>query len=165
MSISSRLDQRLSAYQTLFASGVWYTTVTVKTPLFSQMIVLYNQHEAVVYVSMEGESMPCVMHGRLPGVLVGVFVLLLGMTVNVFANPKDYPQYAQQKVDADIPIVFVTSEQVKQRLDADAPQMLVDVRDAASYQKGHLPGAVSIPLSEFPHRAVQIPRDIDVVLY
>jgi 3-mercaptopyruvate sulfurtransferase SseA len=96
---------------------------------------------------------------------MGFLVLMLGVTLNVSANPQDYPQYAQQKVDTDVPIVFVTSEQVKQRLDAGAPQMLVDVRDASSYQKAHLPGAVSIPLSDFPERAVQIPRDIEVVLY
>lgn len=109
--------------------------------------------------------MPCATHRRLPGVLVGFLALMLGVTLNVLANPQDYPQYAQQKVDTEIPIVFVTPEQVKQRLDAGAPQMLVDVRDTSSYQKGHLPGAVSIPLSDFPNRAVQIPRDIEVVLY
>ena len=102
---------------------------------------------------------------RLPRVLLGLLVLIAGSVPTVLANPQDYPQFAQQKVDDDIPIAFITGDEVKQRLDADIQQLIVDVRDRSDYEKGHLPGAVSIPLHDFPYRAVEVPRDIPVVLY
>jgi rhodanese-related sulfurtransferase len=81
------------------------------------------------------------------------------------ANPQQYPQFAQQQVDNAIPIDFISAESVKQRLDAGTIQVLVDVRDQASYAQGHLPGAISMPLQALPQRMVEIPRDVPVVLY
>jgi hypothetical protein len=102
---------------------------------------------------------------RLMAMLVSLIALSLGSTPGAVANPQDYPQFAQQKVDESIPINFEHSESVKQRLDTGAPQLIVDVRKLSSYEKAHLPGAVSIPLEELPYRAAEIPRDIPVVLY
>jgi len=92
-------------------------------------------------------------------------VLALGFVVPTRANPRNYPQFVQQQVDPAIHITFVSAERVKQRLDADQPQMLVDVRSAAEFPHGHLPGAVSIPLEVLPVRITEIRRDIPVVLY
>jgi rhodanese-related sulfurtransferase len=83
----------------------------------------------------------------------------------VLADPHDYPQFAQQRLDAAIPIAFITAKTVKQRLADGTPQLLVDVRKRASYDAAHLPGAVSIPLQELPSRMADIPRDVPVVLY
>jgi Rhodanese-like domain len=102
---------------------------------------------------------------RLPRVLMGLLVLIAGYVPTVLANPQDYPQFAQHKVDDDIPIAFITVDEVKQHLDAGTQQLIVDVRDRAAYEKAHLPGAVLIPLRDFPYRAVEVPRDIPVVLY
>lgn len=41
---------------------------------------------------------------------------------------------------------------------------LVDVREVEEFERGHLPGAVNIPLSEFQARYAEIPTDKDVVL-
>ena len=101
----------------------------------------------------------------LSAILVGFIVFGLVSTVGVLANPQDYPQFAQQKVDDAIPIGFASAETVKQRLDDGTRQLLVDVRTRSGYAKGHLPGAISIPLQEMPHRVAEIPRDIPVVLY
>jgi 3-mercaptopyruvate sulfurtransferase SseA len=98
-------------------------------------------------------------------VVVGLMILGLGTALPALANPRDYPQFAQQQVDTTIPLRFINSQQVKQQLDAGASQLLVDVRDAAQYAQGHLPGAVSIPLKDFPTRVAEIPRDIPVVLH
>jgi hypothetical protein len=98
-------------------------------------------------------------------VVVLLMVLGLGYTTGALANPQDYPQFAQQKIKDNIPIQFIQAEVVKKHLDDDTTQMLVDVRRRSSYDKAHLPGAVSIPLRELPQRAVEIPRDIPVVLY
>jgi len=91
--------------------------------------------------------------------------LVLGCVGLTHANPQNYPQFAQQQVDPAIPITFVSAERVKQRLDAGQPQMLVDVRSAAEFPHGHLPGALSMPLEVLPVRITEIRRDIPVVLY
>ncbi len=42
---------------------------------------------------------------------------------------------------------------------------LVDVRPAAEYAAGHLPGAINIPMHELEARASELPADTDVVAY
>jgi len=94
-----------------------------------------------------------------------LLLLILGISASALANPNDYPEFAQKKVDDDISVTFVTAEEVKQRLDVGTPQALVDVRKSSSFERQHLPKAISIPLQSFPERYVEIPRDTPVVLY
>ncbi len=47
----------------------------------------------------------------------------------------------------------------------DANVLVVDVRTAAEYQRGAIPGAVNIPLDELRERLDELPRDRDVWLY
>ena len=42
---------------------------------------------------------------------------------------------------------------------------VIDVRDKDSYEKEHVPGAINIPLKEFPKRMAEIPRDKTIVTY
>ena len=42
---------------------------------------------------------------------------------------------------------------------------LLDVRPSEEYRAGHLPGALSIPLSEIPGRLRDLPRDRELVVY
>lgn len=46
-----------------------------------------------------------------------------------------------------------------------ASTTLVDVREPAEWNAGHLPGAIHIPLQQLPQRLGEIPRDRDVVVY
>jgi len=43
--------------------------------------------------------------------------------------------------------------------------MVLDVRDADSFGKEHIPGAVNIPLLDIPKRLAQIPKDKTIVTY
>lgn len=43
--------------------------------------------------------------------------------------------------------------------------VLVDVRKPAEYRAGHLPGAISLPLTELARRYREIPKSGRVVLY
>jgi len=45
------------------------------------------------------------------------------------------------------------------RARADAASVVVDVREREEYASGHVPGAVSLPLSTLPARAHELPRD------
>ena len=50
---------------------------------------------------------------------------------------------------------------------ADPAFILVDVLPRASYQEGHLPGALSLPLAEIETRAGEVlpDRDADIAVY
>ena len=91
--------------------------------------------------------------------------LLVGLACAASANPHDYPEYAQIKIAQDITVEFITAEEVKQRLDASEPQMIIDVRRLKLFDKTHLPGAVSMPLRDLETRIEEIPRDTPVVFY
>lgn len=43
--------------------------------------------------------------------------------------------------------------------------IMLDVRPAEEYKSGHIPGALSIPLSELRQRLNNIPRDCEIVAY
>lgn len=48
---------------------------------------------------------------------------------------------------------------------ADGDVTVVDVRPAAEYEAGHLPGAISMPLDELEGRLHELPTDLEVVAY
>jgi len=59
----------------------------------------------------------------------------------------------------------VTREELARRL-ADGDELVVlDVRPAEEHRAGHVPGAVSIPLSELRRRLAELPRDREIVAY
>lgn len=94
-----------------------------------------------------------------------LFVLSLGSTTLTSADPQQYPQFAQQRLDSAIVTEFIPATVVKQHLDAVTPQVVVDVRDRDSYDKGHIPGALSMPLETFPARLTELPTSTPIVLY
>jgi rhodanese-related sulfurtransferase len=58
----------------------------------------------------------------------------------------------------------VTREELARRLQDD-DLVVLDVRPAAEYAAGHLPGAVSIPVGELRRRLAELPGDQEVVAY
>jgi len=60
-----------------------------------------------------------------------------------------------------------SAEAVRQKLEAAAPVdfTLLDVREPAEYEKGHLPGAVHIPLSRLADRLGELDRSKPLVTY
>ena len=102
---------------------------------------------------------------RVAGLAGGLLLLGLACAATVSADPRDYPQFAQQKVAQDIAIKFTSVDELKALLDTDVPLKLIDVRGYGDYARGHLPGAVSIPLGVLPYSLDDIPNDVPVVLY
>lgn len=47
----------------------------------------------------------------------------------------------------------------------DNEVIVLDVRPSKEYEKGHIPGALSIPLSQLKKRLAEIPQDHEVVAY
>ena len=103
---------------------------------------------------------------RAAGLASGLLMMFgLAGATTVSADPRDYPQFAQQKVDQAIAVNFTSVDELKARIDAGVPLRIIDVRGYGSYARGHLPGAVSIPLGILPYSLADIPTDIPVVLY
>jgi rhodanese-related sulfurtransferase len=59
----------------------------------------------------------------------------------------------------------VTREELARRLQDGDDLVVLDVRPAAEYVAGHLPGAVSIPLAELRRRLAELPADREIVAY
>jgi rhodanese-related sulfurtransferase len=59
----------------------------------------------------------------------------------------------------------VTREELARRLQDGDNLVVLDVRPAAEYAAGHLPGAVSIPVGELRRRLAELPRDLEIVAY
>ncbi|GAA3446895.1 ArsR/SmtB family transcription factor [Planomonospora venezuelensis] len=58
----------------------------------------------------------------------------------------------------------VTREQLLERIQAGGVTV-IDVRPAAEYAAGHIPGAVSVPLDELADRLADLPADGQIVAY
>jgi rhodanese-related sulfurtransferase len=59
----------------------------------------------------------------------------------------------------------VTREELTRRLQDGDDLVVLDVRPAAEYAAGHLPGAVSIPVGELRRRLAELPADREIVAY
>lgn len=58
----------------------------------------------------------------------------------------------------------VSVDDLHRRLN-DGTTILIDVRSAEDYARGHLPGAVSMPLSDLRRRIDEVPPDAEVIAY
>jgi len=59
----------------------------------------------------------------------------------------------------------VTREELARRLENGEQLVVLDVRPAEEHAAGHVPGAVSIPLSELRRRLRELPGDREIVAY
>jgi hypothetical protein len=105
-------------------------------------------------------------------IIFAVVVLLAMLTVTLplappsaHADPSKYPQFAQQKVPDDVPVVFISIEELVTELKAGVKPLIIDVRSDEEFREVHILGAVSAPLAEFKDYLKSIPRDRPVVLY
>lgn len=59
----------------------------------------------------------------------------------------------------------ITRAELAERLQREPPPLVVDVRPAAEFLAGHVPGAVSVPPDEMDARVRRLPAGADVVAY
>lgn len=64
-------------------------------------------------------------------------------------------------------IARIGPEELKQRLDANEPVVVVDLRHALDFEADPrmIPGALHIPMEELEQRHGEIPTDCEVVFY
>lgn len=68
--------------------------------------------------------------------------LWMMLTLPVLACTGPYAASAEEAVLPDIP--RITVEDLKQQMEAGADMVIIDTRDSASYEAGHLKGAINI---------------------
>ena len=81
------------------------------------------------------------------------------------ADPSKYPQFAQQSLPPNVPLVLTSIDELVADVKAGKKPLIIDVRTMAEYKEVHILGAVSAPLAEFKEYMKSIPRDRPVVLY
>lgn len=59
----------------------------------------------------------------------------------------------------------VTRAELAERLASDPPPLVLDVRPAAEFLAGHVPGAISLPPGDLADRVKRLPADHDIVAY
>jgi rhodanese-related sulfurtransferase len=59
----------------------------------------------------------------------------------------------------------ITPQELKEKLDANEDVIVVDARSRKEYDGLHIPGALSIPLSEIEERHGELPQEGEIVLY
>jgi len=73
-------------------------------------------------------------------------------------------QVARDYFEARDHLVPLRSEELMRRLE-DPQTLVVDVRPRKEFAAGHIPGALSIPLSELGGRIAELPRSSEIVAY
>lgn len=90
------------------------------------------------------------------GVRLGfaLLVLLIALSACGASSPQ-----SQDDVPRIAPSVL------KERLDAGESLLVVDARSSDEYAAAHIPGAISVPLSDLEARMDELPRDQEIVFY
>jgi hypothetical protein len=81
------------------------------------------------------------------------------------ADPSKYPEFAQQKLAANVSLAFITVDELAREIGSVKKPLVIDVRTEEEYRELHIVGAVSWPLTEFSAHVQNVPRDRPLVLY
>ena len=68
-------------------------------------------------------------------------------------------------ISSPLEIPRITPEEVKVKLDTSANIAIVDTRSNSEYARGHIMGAISIPLEEISRRYKELQRYSEIVTY
>lgn len=59
----------------------------------------------------------------------------------------------------------IAPDALQKARESAAPPLIIDVRSAADYAAGHIPGAENLPAEELERGLEQIPKDKPIVVY
>ena len=95
---------------------------------------------------------------------LGRLILAAVVSLAIFGLVAVAPMAAHAGHDDEY-IEPISAERVKKLLEGGEKFVFVDLRPAGDFQKAHLPGALSIPITELAKRIDEIPKAGRVVLY
>jgi hypothetical protein len=91
--------------------------------------------------------------------LLLVVLVIAGLTLAGCASGQARPPQTQGEVPRMAPA------ELKSKIDGGDPILIVDSRSAGEFAKMHIPGAISVTLSETEARLNEFPRDREIVFY
>jgi molybdopterin/thiamine biosynthesis adenylyltransferase/rhodanese-related sulfurtransferase len=78
-------------------------------------------------------------------------------------SPIDYEQFCGARDEGAIPAI--SPQELKQKMDADEPFQLIDVREPFEYEIARIDGAKLIPLGEIAERSDELEREQPIVVH
>lgn len=93
-----------------------------------------------------------------------VFHLLRSLETIGHSRLADVQQMVRSYLDGHDDLEPVTFRELR-RLMREDDVTLVDVRPANEYEAGHIPGALSVPVSELKRRLRELPKNREVIAY
>lgn len=80
-------------------------------------------------------------------------------------NPENVSELQREWFRRKLAAEKSKNDVVKQVQERRGEFVLLDARDRASYEKGHIPGALSLPLGELAARIAELDRSREYVAY
>jgi membrane protein DedA with SNARE-associated domain len=92
---------------------------------------------------------------------------LLAVLVAAFAAYLAWKLFQRQRALRSLRVARIHGDELKQRLEANDPLVVVDLRHALDFEADPrtIPGAIHIPFEELEQRLHEIPLDREIVLY
>lgn len=101
-----------------------------------------------------------------------IFVLLIFFFVTGCTARSGAPKYQKKssgsqflKINSSNQIIYLTPEEVKEKIDSGEDFSLVDIRPYPLYERAHIIGAISIPFDEITSRSQDLDSQNEIVLY
>jgi len=111
---------------------------------------------------VEAEKAGLYVTYRLADTAVSTFFLALRRLAE--ARLAEVEQVTRQYLDARGALESVNTDELIRRV-RSGDVTILDVRPPEEYRAGHIPGALSVPLSELKTRLAELPKDREVVAY
>jgi Rhodanese-like domain len=92
---------------------------------------------------------------------VSIVVALMALPVLAGEQSLPYPRYPQ--TGRAIGAKEMPAAELKKKLDAGEPVLVIEVRDASFYEKETIPGAIHIPFANLQEALKEIPKDRTLV--
>jgi len=99
-------------------------------------------------------------------ILISLLLIFLSAVV-IYEYGESIRQVSQSGVDSEGGpyLKSVTSRDLQEMISSGVDFTLIDLRNREQYDKGHIPGALSIPFPELPSRLEDLYKAGNIVLY
>ena len=95
------------------------------------------------------------------GVILSTVIALIALPVLAAGQSLPYPTDAQ--TGRAVGAKEMAAAELKQKIDAGEPVLVIEVRDASFYEKETIPGAIHIPFANLQEALKEIPKDRTLV--
>jgi hypothetical protein len=85
------------------------------------------------------------------------------IALSVFAGEPSLPYPADPETRKAMGAKEMTAAELKKKIDAGEPVLVIEVRDAPAYEKETIPGAIHIPFAHLQEALTEIPKDRTLV--